>query len=125
MTRPMTQALRAALPSVELTLSVPGLRARVESWRDPEGVPHVRAGSVADAFFGQGFVHAQDRLWQMEYDRRRAYGRWAEYAGPAGVPGDVQMRRFRLGHSVCADWAARRSRARRHWSRPWSRRTRR
>jgi penicillin amidase len=105
MTRPMTQALRAALPTVEGTLSVPGLRVRVESWRDLEGVPHVRAGSVADAFFGQGFVHAQDRLWQMEYDRRRAYGRWAEYAGPAGVPGDVQMRRFRLGHSARADWA--------------------
>ena len=53
--------------------------------RDSLGIPHIRAGSVHDAFFAQGYVHAQDRLWQMEYDRRRALGRWAEIAGPAGL----------------------------------------
>src|SRR5207247_7667533 len=79
---------------------------RVEVWRDPEGVPHVRAGSVPDAFLAQGFVHAQDRLWHMEYDRRRAYGRWAECAGPSALAQDVQMRRFRLADSARADYAA-------------------
>lgn len=86
--------------------TVRGLGARVEIWRDGLGIPHVRAASTRDAFVGQGFVHAQDRLWQMEYDRRRAYGRWAEVAGPDAVAQDVQMRRFRLEASARADYAA-------------------
>jgi len=85
-------------------LFVAGLAAAVEVQRDPEGIPHVRAGSARDAFFGQGFVHAQDRLFQMEYDRRRAYGRWAAFAGPTGVEADRLSRRFRLGGSVRVDW---------------------
>jgi penicillin amidase len=100
------EQLQRACPDVTGTLRLPGLRAPVEVWRDPEGVPHVRAGSVPDAFLAQGFVHAQDRLWHMEYDRRRAYGRWAEYAGPAVLDEDRQMRRFRLLASVRADHAA-------------------
>jgi penicillin amidase len=66
----------------------------------------VRAGSLHDAFLAQGFVHAQDRLWHMEYDRRRAYGRWAECAGPLALDTDIQMRRFRLEASARADYAA-------------------
>jgi len=81
-----------------------GITGPVEIQRDPEGVPHVRAGSPRDAFFGQGWVHAQDRLFQMEYDRRRAYGRWAEWVGPAGVEGDRLFRRFRLEASARLDW---------------------
>jgi penicillin G amidase len=83
---------------------VAGITASVEIHRDPQGIPHVRAASAADAFFGQGWVHAQDRLFQMEYDRRRAYGRWAEWVGPAGVEGDRLLRRFRLESSVRLDW---------------------
>lgn len=98
--------LEAALPDVRSTLRLPGLERRVEVWRDPQGIPHVRASSVWDAFFAQGFVHAQDRLWQMEYDRRRAYGRWAEYAGPAALAQDAQMRRCRLEHSARMDYEA-------------------
>ena len=85
-------------------VSVAGTTASVEIHRDPEGIPHVRAGSARDAFFGQGWVHAQDRLFQMEYDRRRAYGRWAEWVGPAGVEGDQLLRRFRLEASARLDW---------------------
>ena len=100
------ESLVRALPDVTGTVRLPGLRARAEVWRDPEGVAHVRAESVYDAFVAQGFVHAQDRLWHMEYDRRRAAGRWAEYAGAAGLAQDVQMRRFRLPDSAQADYAA-------------------
>ena len=64
--------LRAAVPDVTRPVAVPALAARAEVWRDREGVPHVRAASLRDAFVAQGFVHAQDRLWHMEYDRRRA-----------------------------------------------------
>ncbi len=83
---------------------VAGITASIEIYRDPQGIPHVRAASAHDAFFGQGWVHAQDRLFQMEYDRRRAYGRWAEWVGPAGVEGDRLLRRFRLESSARLDW---------------------
>jgi penicillin amidase len=98
--------LKQALPDVRGGARIPGLRARVEVWRDAEGIPHVRAASSHDAFVAQGFVQAQDRLWHMEYDQRRAYGRWAEYAGPSALAQDIQMRRFRLEASARADYAA-------------------
>ena len=83
---------------------VAGISAPIEILRDPEGIPHVRAGSASDAFFGQGWAQAQDRLFQMEYDRRRAYGRWAEWIGPSGLEGDRLLRRFRLADSARLDW---------------------
>ena len=49
--------------------------------RDGYGVPHVRAETAADAWAGMGYACAQDRLFQLDYDRRRACGRWAEIAG--------------------------------------------
>ncbi len=98
--------LRAAVPDLTGTLRLPGLEGPVEIVRDRLGVPHVRAGSTHDAFFAQGFVHAQDRLWQMDYDRRRAQGRWAAWAGPVGVEQDRLMRRLRLARSAEADYAA-------------------
>ncbi|MFM8303577.1 MAG: penicillin acylase family protein [Actinomycetota bacterium] len=64
--------------------------------RDEWGIPHVRATTAHDAFFGQGFVQAEDRLGQLELDRRRAYGRWAEVAGSTAVPFDVFTRRLGL-----------------------------
>lgn len=103
---PTPDDLLRAVPDLISELRLPGLEGRVEVWRDPEGIPHVRAGSVRDAFLGQGFVHAQDRLFQMEYDRRRAYGRWAEVAGPAALAQDVQMRRFGLERSARRDYEA-------------------
>jgi penicillin amidase len=90
-------SLRAALPDVRAPQRLRGLAGPVTVHRDAWGIPHVRAEAEADAHFAQGFVHAQDRLWHMEYDRRRAYGRWAEAAGPAALPEDRMMRRFRIG----------------------------
>ena len=81
--------LEAAIPSHAGTMHLDGLDGSVEVVRDSLGIPHIRAGSVHDAFFAQGYVHAQDRLWQMEYDRRRALGRWAEVAGPTGLEHDL------------------------------------
>lgn len=105
MTKPLTrEELVAALPSTTGTLSLPGLESRVEIYRDTLGIPHIRAHSVHDAFFAQGFVHAQDRLWHMDYDRHRAYGRWAEFAGAVALDQDLIMRRFRLEASAQADY---------------------
>ncbi len=94
-----------ALPDVTGTLSIEGLDGAVEIHRDRYGIPHVRATTIHDAFFGQGFAHAQDRLWQMEWDRRRAYGRTAEIVGPAGLTNDVFARRAALGDSARTDYA--------------------
>jgi penicillin amidase len=96
--------LTAALPDVAGPQRLSGLDGPVEVWRDPDGVPHARAGSLHDAFFAQGFVHAQDRLWHMEYDRRRAAGRWAELVGTSGVAQDVLARRLGLVRSARADY---------------------
>ena len=98
--------LQAALPDVSTTLGLKGLDAIVEVYRDRYGIPHVKAQSVHDAFWGQGFATAQDRLWHMDYDRRRAYGRWAEYAGKAAIEQDKMMRRFQIELSVKSDYRA-------------------
>ncbi len=64
--------------------------------RDARGVPHIRAASVEDALFLEGYAMAQDRLWQMDGLRRRAAGELAEIAGAAAVESDRESRRFRM-----------------------------
>ena len=98
--------LRSAVPDTTITLKLPGLEHPVGIHRDAYGIPHVRARGEHDAFFGQGFVHAQDRMWQMEYDRRRAYGTWSELVGSGGLEVDRQMRRFQIGRGLQADFQA-------------------
>ena len=73
----------SSFPTVEGTATVPGTDDRIEIVGDRWGVPHVLASTAVDAFFGHGFVHAQDRLFQMEGARRTAAGRLSEIAGPA------------------------------------------
>jgi penicillin amidase len=97
---------RSAPSDVDGEVCVHGLREPVVVRRDGFGVAHVRAANEHDAWFGQGYAAAQDRLWQMEYDRLRAAGRWAEAAGQSAVPGDRLARRVQLVRSAHADWAA-------------------
>src|SRR5919109_5489957 len=78
--------LRQSLPVVDGTIVVAGLDAPVEVVRDAHAVPHIKAASFEDAIFAQGFVHAQDRLWQMDFRRRLGAGRLAEVLGPAALP---------------------------------------
>jgi penicillin amidase len=85
---------------------VAGLDGEVVVHRDEWGIPHVQASSVHDAFFGQGFVQAEDRLGQLEYDRRRAQGRWAEVVGPSAVAFDVFARRCGLEDTARREAAA-------------------
>ncbi len=98
--------LKAALPKTSGPVDLKGLGGAAEIYRDSYGIPHARAQSTWDAFFAQGFATAQDRLWHMDYDRLRAYGRWAKFAGPQGVEQDRMMRRFRLEASARADCLA-------------------
>ncbi len=83
-------------PQVKGTLSVQGLDAPVEVLRDRWGVPHIYAQNARDLFFAQGFVHAQERLWQMDFTRRVVFGRLAEVLGEAALPTDRAMRTLSL-----------------------------
>src|SRR4051812_12621093 len=84
--------LRSSLPQVEGRVSVQGLNAPVTIARDADGVPLIIASDDADAAFGLGFAHAQDRLFQMETMRRYGAGRLAELFGTRSVGIDTQMR---------------------------------
>ncbi|MBV9854755.1 MAG: penicillin acylase family protein [Streptosporangiaceae bacterium] len=74
--------------------------------RDAYGVPHVRAETAAGAWFGMGYACARDRMFQMDYDRRRATGRWAEIAGDAALGADILARRMSLADAARRDVAA-------------------
>lgn len=84
--------LRGSLPEIDGERAAPGLGAPVEVVRDRHGVPHVLARSEEDALFALGFVHAQDRLWQMEMNRRIGAGRLAEVLGPPALGTDRLLR---------------------------------
>jgi penicillin amidase len=69
-----------------------GISKKIEIFRDRWGVPHIYAQNLHDLLFGQGFVHAQDRLWQMEFNRRLVAGRLSEVLGEAALPADRWLR---------------------------------
>jgi penicillin G amidase len=82
----------SALPQLDGNLRVAGLQQLVVVTRDTQGVPTIEAASLADLFFAQGYVTAQDRLWQMDIMRHYAEGDLAEVVGPAGLTHDKEQR---------------------------------
>jgi penicillin amidase len=84
--------LRQSLPQTSGHLRLQGLAGEVEVLRDRHGVPHIYAASMEDANFALGFVHAQDRLWQMEMSRRVGAGRLAEALGAPALETDRFIR---------------------------------
>ncbi len=101
---PATANAQSAVP-VD-SLRVPALSAPVEVRRDRWGVPHIYARNQRDLFIAQGFVAAQDRLFQMEMWRRQGEGRLAEVLGPAAVDRDRSARLFTYRGSMSREWAA-------------------
>jgi penicillin G amidase len=83
---------QASQPMFEGTLALPGLTASVQVRRDAQAIPTIVASNEHDAIFALGFVHAQDRLWQMEFNRRLASGRLAEVLGASALPTDQFLR---------------------------------
>jgi penicillin amidase len=81
-------SIQRSNPQLEGTLRLSGLTAPVEILRDKHGVPHIYAQTLADLIRAQGFVHAQDRLWQMEQNRRIARGTLAEVFGEPALDAD-------------------------------------
>ena len=77
------------VPSMEGTRTASGLSGQVEIARDDWGVPHVLAETDDGMFFGYGYATAQDRLWQLDYYRRKARGRLSEVIGPSGIEIDT------------------------------------
>ena len=88
----LDELARRSLAQLDGELAIPGLRQSVEVVRDEWGVPHIYAANDEDLFFAQGYVMAQDRLWQMELWRRWREGRLAEIFGPAALPYDRRTR---------------------------------
>ena len=89
-------AMRENLPQLDGSLTVYGLAAPVTVARDTHGVPHIRAGSMDDLVFAQGFVTAQDRLWQMDLLRRHAAGQLAAVLGRPMLEHDRLQRTLQL-----------------------------
>ncbi|MGT2428355.1 penicillin acylase family protein [Cupriavidus basilensis] len=83
---------QASQPLTAGTLKLPGLRESVSIVRDRHAVPHIKAANAQDAYFALGFVHAQDRLWQMQMNKRIAAGRLAEILGPPALDTDRFLR---------------------------------
>lgn len=88
--------LRQGLPGIEGERLVDGLGAPVTIVRDRHAIPHISGETITDVLFAQGYAHAQDRLWQMEFQRRVGAGRLAEIAGEGALPTDRFMRMLGL-----------------------------
>src|ERR1039458_1445315 len=88
----LRSAAKAALPILDGDLHLAGLSAPVMVRRDAHGVPHIYASTQDDLFFAQGYVTAQDRLWQMDVLRRSANGDLAEVLGNSLVRHDLAQR---------------------------------
>jgi len=84
--------VRASYPQISGDLAVPGLESEVEILRNDLGIPTIEASSLEDLFFAQGFVHAQDRFWEMDVRRHITAGRLSEMFGASQVPTDTFLR---------------------------------
>jgi penicillin amidase len=98
--------VRRAWPQEDGSLGVAGLHAQVEVVRVEPGVPHLYARDGHDLFFAQGYVHAQDRLWQMELNRRLGAGEVSALFGEAALDLDRTMRVFEIRAGAERDWQA-------------------
>ncbi len=97
-TQPLLRSLaRRSLPKLEGVVELPGLEDAVEVLRDRFGVPQIFAGNERDLFFAQGYVHAQDRFFQMELGRRAGHGRLSELIGESALELDRLVRTVGFG----------------------------
>ena len=83
---------RSPLPQLDGSVAVPGISSKIRVVRDEQGVPTIEAATLEDLFFAQGYVTAQDRLWQMDFMRRGAAGELSEVLGEATVTMDREER---------------------------------
>lgn len=98
--------LRRSLPQTRGVARVAGIAGPVQIIRDPHGVPYIYAATDHDAFFALGYVHAQDRLWQMEMQRRIGAGRLSEVLGKPTLKTDQFLRTLGVYRAAEAAWPA-------------------
>src|SRR5438128_1618242 len=96
--------VRRPVPRSRGKVALAGLRSTVEIIRDRWGVPHIYADNMHDLFFAVGYAQAQDRLWQMDFNRRLASGRLAEFLGEPALEIDRLIRRVGLRRAAEGDW---------------------
>ncbi len=97
-------ALRRPVPKARGRLRLSGPRSSIEILRDRWGVPHIYASNLHDMFFAIGYAQAQDRLWQMEFNRRLASGTLAEILGESALEVDRLVRRIGFRRAAEAEW---------------------
>src|SRR2546429_9736439 len=97
--------MRRSLPKKSGKLTLQGLHEGVEVLTDCYGVPHIYARNEDDLYFAQGYIHAQDRLWQMELNRRTGSGRLSEIFGEVTIEADRFCRRLGMHREAMADEA--------------------
>ena len=102
----LRHAMTRSLPQLDGTEHTAGLSAPVTVTRDAQGVPSIHASSLNDLIFAQGYVTAQDRLWQMDALRRHASGELAEVLGSSMVDHDRQQRYLQLRNAADRSLAA-------------------
>ena len=102
----MLDSARTRLAKIEGEIRAPGLDSAVEVRRDRWGVPHIYAKTVHDLFFAQGFVAAQDRLWQIDMWRRIGEGRVAEVLGSQFLERDRFARMLKYRGDMEAEWTS-------------------
>lgn len=104
--RPLLRRVtRGSLPRLEGTIELAGLEGTVEVLRDRNGVPQVFASNERDLFFGQGYVHAQDRFFQMEIGRHAGHGRLSELLGGSALELDRLSRTIGFGRIATSEKA--------------------
>src|ERR1019366_3894391 len=92
------------VPASQGVRKLVGVKGKIQIERDTLGIPHVHADSDRDLFFGFGYATAQDRLFQLDYLRRKASGRLAEIMGPEAIDSDVLYRTIGLAHIAEKEW---------------------
>ena len=102
----LSPALVVEAQSGPALMKLPGMKLGGTVKRDANGVPSIWAFGIWDLIFLQGYTHAQDRLFQMDYSRRQANGTLAELLGPAALPSDTQFRTIGLKRAADASWTA-------------------
>ncbi len=96
--------LRRSLPQMDGTVTVSGISAPIEIVRDADSVTHVFGRTKLDAYYGLGYAHAQDRLWQMEFQRRLGMGRLSEIFGRASLNTDRFLRTLGTNRAARSAW---------------------
>jgi len=99
-------SVRRAFPQVEGTVQIQGLQGNVEVLRDSRGIPHIYADSTHDLFLAQGYVHAQDRFYQMDFWRHISFGELASMFGESQLETDAFLRSMDWGGLAQAQYEA-------------------